>query len=177
MRKIVVSEFMTLDGIVEAPDQWSMSYWNDDIAQFKAEEMQGADALLLGRVTYDHFAAVWPNMIDEPGGKEMNGIKKWVVTSTLEAAEWTNSAIVRNLDEVARLDGTLLVFGSPTLIQGLIEHDLVDDYRLLVYPVSLGAGKRLFGTSARTSLDLIEARDIGSGVTALRYRRKADADR
>ena len=170
-----MSEFVTLDGIVEAPDQWSMSYWNDNIAQFKTEEMLEADALLLGRVTYDHFAAAWPGMIDEPGGKEMTGIRKWVVTSTLGAAEWTNSAIVRSLDEVAELDGTLLVFGSPALVQGLIEQDLVDAYRLLVDPVTLGGGKRLFGPAARTNLDLIEARDIGSGVTALRYERKADA--
>jgi dihydrofolate reductase len=177
MRRIVVSEFITLDGVVEAPDQWSMSYWNDNIAQFKTEEMQEADALLLGRVTYDHFAVAWPAMIDEPGGKEMNGIRKWVVTSTLDTAEWANSAIVRNLDEVAELDGTLLVFGSPGLIQGLIERDLVDAYRLLVYPVVLGRGKRLFGDAARTNLDLIEARDVGSGVSALRYQRKADADR
>jgi dihydrofolate reductase len=176
MRRIVVSEFMTLDGIVEAPDQWSMSFWNDNIAQFKTEEMQEADALLLGRVTYDGFAAAWPSMIDQPGGKEMNGFRKWVVTSTLETAEWSNSVIVRNLDEVAKLDGTLLVFGSPALIQGLIEHDLVDAYRLLVYPVVLGRGKRLFGTDARANLELVEARDAGSGVTALRYQRKADAD-
>jgi dihydrofolate reductase len=176
MRTIVVSEFMTLDGVVEAPDQWSMSYWNDNIAQFKTEEMQEADALLLGRVTYDHFAAAWPAMIDEPGGKEMNSIRKWVVTSTLDTADWANSAIVRSLDEVAELDGTLLVFGSPGLIQGLIERDLVDAYRLLVYPVVLGRGKRLFGDAARTNLDLIEARDLGSGVGALRYQRKADAD-
>jgi len=176
MRKIVVSEFMTLDGIVEAPDQWSMSYWNDSIAQFKTEEMQEADALLLGRVTYDGFAAAWPAMIDQPGGKEMNGYRKWVVSSTLETAEWSNSVIVRDLDEVAGLDGTLLVFGSPGLIQGLIEHDLVDAYRLLLYPVVLGRGKRLFGTDARTNLELVDARDVGSGVTALRYQRKADAD-
>ena len=149
MRKIVVSEFMTLDGIVEAPDQWSMSYWNDSIAQFKTEEMQEADALLLGRVTYDGFAAAWPAMIDQPGGKEMNGYRKWVVSSTLETAEWSNSVIVR---------------------------DLVDAYRLLVYPVVLGRGKRLFGTDARTNLELVDARDVGSGVTALRYQRKADAD-
>jgi dihydrofolate reductase len=176
MRRIVVSEFMTLDGVVEAPDQWSMSYWNDNIAEFKTEEMQEADGLLLGRITYSHFAAVWPSMIDEPGGKEMNGLRKWVVTSTLDKAEWTNSSIVRSLDQVAELDGTLLVFGSSVLIQGLIEHDLVDAYRLLVYPVTLGGGKRLFGATARTNLDLVEARDVGSGVTALRYQRKADAD-
>jgi dihydrofolate reductase len=175
MRRIVVSEFITLDGIVENPE-WSMSYWNDNIAQFKAEEMQQADALLLGRVTYDGFAAAWPNMIDEPGGKEMNGIRKWVVTSTLDKAEWNNSRIVRDLDEVSKLDGTLLVYGSSALIQGLIERDLVDAYRLLVYPVVLGEGKRLFGEAAKTKLDLVEARDVGSGVTALHYHRKADAD-
>jgi dihydrofolate reductase len=115
-------------------------------------------------------------MIDEPGGKERNGIRKWVVTSTLDKAEWNNSRIVRDLDQVSELDGTLLVYGSSALIQGLIERDLVDAYRLLVYPVVLGEGKRLFGEAAKTKLDLVEARDVGSGVTALHYHRKADAN-
>ncbi|HEY3630264.1 MAG TPA: dihydrofolate reductase family protein [Jatrophihabitantaceae bacterium] len=173
MRRIVVSEFVTLDGIIEAPNEWSMSYWNDDIGDFKYEELFAADALLLGRTTYEGFAAAWPNMIEETGpfGERMNGIQKYVVTSTLDEAEWTNSAVVRDLDGVAGLDGNLLVGGSSTLIQALVARDLVDEYRLLVYPVVLGKGKRLFAEGTGTNLDLVEARDIGSGVTALRYQR------
>ncbi len=173
MRTIVVSEFVTLDGIMEAPNEWSMSYWNDDIAQFKNEELFDADALLLGRATYEGFAAAWPNMVEETGefGERMNSIQKYVVSTTLEKAEWTNSTIVRSLDEVAELDGNLLVGGSSTLIQALVARDLVDRYRLLVYPVVLGQGKRLFAEGTATDVDLVEARDIGSGVTALRYQR------
>ncbi|HEY7050374.1 MAG TPA: dihydrofolate reductase family protein [Jatrophihabitantaceae bacterium] len=173
MPKIVVTEFITLDGIIEAPNEWSMPYWNDDIGAFKHEELFDADAQLLGRVTYDGFAAAWPNMTEETGdfGERMNGMPKYVVSKTLEKAEWNNSTIVRDLDEVAKLDGTLLVAGSSTLIQSLIARDLVDEYRLLVYPVVLGKGKRLFAEGTSTDIAFAEARDIGSGVTALRYRR------
>ena len=177
MRRIVVSEFVTLDGIIEAPNEWSMSYWNDDIGQFKYEELFEAEALLLGRATYEDFAAAWPNMVEETGefGVRMNSIQKYVVSTTLDRAEWTNSIALRDLDEVAKLreqDGnSLLVGGSATLIQDLIKRDLVDDYRLLVYPIVVGKGKRLFAEGTKTDLDLVEARDIGSGVTAMRYQR------
>ena len=173
MPRIVVTEFITLDGIIEAPNEWSMSYWNDDIGTFKHDELFDADAQLLGRVTYDGFAAAWPNMTEETGdfGERMNGMPKYVVSKTLDKAEWTNSTIVRDLDEVAKLDGSLLVAGSSTLIQSLIARDLVDEYRLLVYPVVLGKGKRLFAEGTSTNIALVEARDIGSGVTALRYTR------
>jgi dihydrofolate reductase len=137
-----------------------MSYWNDDIGTFKHDELFDADAQLLGRVTYDGFAAAWPNMTEETGdfGERMNGMPKYVVSKTLEKAEWTNSTIVRDLDEVAKLDGSLLVAGSSTLIQSLIARDLVE-------------GKRLFAEGTSTNIALAEARDIGSGVTALRYTR------
>jgi dihydrofolate reductase len=173
MRTVVVSEFVTLDGVIEAPNEWSMPYWNDDIARFKSEELVAADALLLGRVTYEHFASAWPSMVEETGefGERMNGIRKYVVSTTLARAEWTNSTVVRDLDEVSALDGTLLVAGSSTLIQALVARDLVDDYRLLVYPVVLGRGKRLFAEGTATDLAMVEARDIGSGVIAARYRR------
>src|SRR5258708_5793263 len=105
MRRIVVSEFVTLDGVIEAPNEWSMSYWNDDIGDFKYEELFAADALLLGRTTYDGFAAAWPSMVEETGpfGERMNGIQKYVVTGTLDRAEWTNSAVVPDLDGVEAL--------------------------------------------------------------------------
>jgi dihydrofolate reductase len=173
MRKIVVTEFVTLDGIMEAPNEWQGPYWNDDQGQFKSEELFAADAQLLGRVTYEGFAAAWPKMVEETGefGKRMNNMPKYVVSKTLDKAEWTNSTIVRDLDEVAKLDGNLLVHGSSRLIQGLVAKDLVDEYRLLVYPVVLGQGTRLFAEGTTTNVELVEARDIGSGVTALRYQR------
>jgi len=173
MRRIVVSEFVTLDGVMEAPNEWSFPYWNDDIAQFKYEELYEAEALLLGRVTYDGFAAAWPNQVEEEGefGERMNSIQKYVVSTTLDKAEWTNSTVVPDLDGVAELEGNLLVGGSAALIQALIKRDLVDDYRLLVYPIVVGKGKRLFADGTAANLDLVEARDIGSGVTAMRYQR------
>ena len=177
MRRIVVSEFVTLDGVMEAPNEWSFPYWNDDIGRFKYEELFEAEALLLGRVTYEGFAQAWPNMVEETGdfGERMNGIQKYVVSTTLDKAEWTNSTVVPDLDGVAELkeqDGNpLLVGGSAALIQALIKRDLVDDYRLLVYPIVVGKGKRLFADGTAANLDLVEVRDIGSGVTAMRYQR------
>lgn len=179
MPHIVVTEFVTLDGIIEAPNEWSMPFWNDDISAFKNEELFAVDAQLLGRATYDGFAGAWPNMEEETGefGVRMNTMPKYVVSTTLDKAEWTNSTILRNIEAVSTLDGTLLVAGSSTLIQALIARDLVEEYRLLVYPVVLGQGKRLFAEGTATNVELAEARDIGSGVTALRYRRSSRSSR
>ncbi len=175
--KIVVTEFMTLDGVVEAPNEWSFPYWTDETGTFKLEELRAADAHLLGRVTYEGFAAAWPSMTDEAGfADRMNGLPKYVVSTTLERAEWNNSLIIKaNIaQEVSALKqqpgGDILVAGSMTLIRALMEHDLVDEYRLLIYPVVLGKGKRLFADGMAASLKLTESRPMGStGVVLLRY--------
>jgi len=147
MRKIVVSEFVSLDGVMEDP-RWTFTYWNDEIAQFKGEE-SSADALLLGRVTYQGFAAAWPGSKDV-GAPYFNSVRKYVVSTTLDTVEWNNSTLIKDniVEEITTLkqqDGQdIAVHGSATLVQTLMRHDLIDEYRLLVYPIVLGSGKRLF---------------------------------
>jgi dihydrofolate reductase len=173
MRKLVVTEFLSLDGVMEAP-AWTFPYWNDEIANFKGEETAASDALLLGRVTYEGFAAAWPQSEDE-GAAYFNSVRKYVVTTTLDRADWNNSRLIKDnvVEEIRKLkqqEGKdIAVHGSATLVQTLMAHDLVDRYRLLVYPVVIGEGKRLFHEGATATLKLVEARAVGSEVVALVY--------
>ena len=173
MRKIVVTEFLSLDGVMEEP-AWTFKYWNDESAKFKGEESSASDALLLGRVTYQGFAAAWPESKDE-GADYFNSVRKYVVSTTLDKAEWNNSRLIKDniVEEITRLkqqDGKdIVVHGSAMLVQTLIQHDLVDCYRLLVYPVVLGKGKRLFKEGTTATLKLVEAQSFSSGVAALIY--------
>ena len=180
MRKIVVTEFVSLDGVMENPG-WTFPYWNDEIAGFKGEESSAGDALLLGRVTYEGFAAAWPESTDE-GADYFNNVRKYVVSETLEEPlEWNNSALIQGGDDVVgqitdlkQQDGKdIVVHGSATLVQTLMRHGLVDTYRLLVYPLILGEGRRLFSEGTPATLKLQEARSFNSGVVALVY----EADR
>jgi len=176
MRKLVVTEFVSLDGVVEDP-AWTFPYWNDEIARFKGEETSASDAILLGRVTYEGFAEAWPKRTDEAsGGVYFNSVRKYVVSTTLkEPLEWNNSVLIKGniVEEITRLkqqDGKdITVHGSGTLVQTLMQHDLVDRYRLLVYPVVLGKGKRLFQDGSSAKLTLLEAKSFSSGVAALIY--------
>ncbi len=173
MRKLVVTEFLSLDGVMEAP-AWTVPYWNDEIANFKGEETAASDALLLGRVTYQGFAAAWPESRDE-GADYFNGVRKYVVSTTLDKAEWNNSVLIKDniIAEIHKLkqqDGhDITVHGSATLAQTLMQHDLVDCYRFLVYPVVVGEGKRLFKEGISATLKLVKAQSFSSGVTALVY--------
>ncbi len=173
MRTLVVTEFVSLDGIMEDP-AWTFKYWNDEIATFKGEESSASDALLLGRVTYQGFAAAWPESTDE-GADYFNSVRKYVVSTTLDKAEWNNSTLIKDnvVEEITRIkqqDGQdIAVHGSATLVQTLMQHDLVDRYRLLVYPVVVGKGKRLFNESSTATLKLVESQSFGSGVVALIY--------
>ena len=173
MCNLIVTEFLSLDGVMENPG-WTFPYWNDEIAGFKGEESNASDALLLGRVTYQGFAAAWPQSTDE-GAPYFNGVRKYVVSNTLDKAEWNNSHIIKGnvVEEIAKLkqqDGKdIIVHGSGNLVQTLMAHDLVDRYRLLVYPVVLGKGQRLFEAGSTATLKLVEAKSFSSGVTALIY--------
>jgi dihydrofolate reductase len=173
MRKLVVTEFLSLDGVMENP-AWTFPYWNDEIATFKGEETSANEALLLGRVTYQGFAAAWPNSKDE-GAAYFNNARKYVVSTTLDKVEWNNSVRIKDniVAEIAKLkqqDGAdLVVHGSATPVQTLMQHDLVDRYRLLVYPVVVGKGKRLFQEGTTAKLNLVETRSFSSGVAALIY--------
>lgn len=183
MRRIVVSEFVSLDGVMEDPGGaekfehggWTIPYWNDDIAAYKTAELFASDGLLLGRVTYEGFAAAWPKMKDD-FADHMNNVAKYVVSSTLETADWNNSTVIRGdlVEEITNLKQQpgkdILVAGSATLVQALMRHNLVDELRLEVYPVVLGSGKRLFAESGRVNLELVDTQATSSGVTLLTYR-------
>jgi dihydrofolate reductase len=174
VRRVVVTEFISLDGVMEEP-AWTAPYWNDEIAKFKGEESSASDALLLGRVTYQGFAAAWPESKDE-GADYFNSVRKHVVSKTLEEPlGWNNSTLIKDnvVEKITNLkqqDGKdLAVHGSATLVQTLMQHDLVDRYRLLVYPVIVGNGKRLFKEGIPATLKLLGSQSFSSGVVALVY--------
>lgn len=186
MGRLIVSEFVTLDGVIEAPgheehrdgrNAWALRGTTEDQQRYKAEELFAADALLLGRETYQIFAAFWPSAPgDQRFANRMNGLEKHVVSTTMKKAEWNNTVIVRGdiAEEVSKLkqqrDGDILVFGSADLVNSLMKYDLVDEYRLMIFPVVLGSGKRLFGEGSDTShLRLVGSRAFSSGVVLLSY--------
>jgi dihydrofolate reductase len=182
MRKIIVSTFLSLDGVMEDPGgsegsghgAWTFPYWNDETAAFKTAEMVDANALLLGRVTYEAFAAAWAGS-SAPGSAEMNAFAKHVVTGTLTSFDWHNSHRLNGdlVEAVTALKGqdgkNILVYGSAMLAGTLLSAGLVDELRLLVYPVSLGSGKRLFPTGVRLPLRLASSTTFSTGVLALVY--------
>jgi dihydrofolate reductase len=186
MGKLVVTEFVSLDGVMEAPGGEDFKYpgWSfefdrgDDGNQFKLDETMETEALLLGRVTYEGFAGAWPSREGEFADK-FNTMPKYVVSSTLEDPEWNNTTVLKGdvVDEVSKLkertDGIVQVPGSRRLVQELIEHDLVDELHLMVFPVVLGTGRRVFGeTSAKKDWRLTEAKPVGpDGVLVLIYER------
>jgi dihydrofolate reductase len=180
MRRIVVSEFVTLDGVMEDPGGaeafdrggWAFQFERGpDGDKFKLDEVLEADALLLGRKTYEGFAKAWPTVTDEVGfAEKMNSMPKYVVSSTLESADWNNSTVINGdvAEEVAKLDGNILVAGSAQLVQTLMDHDLVDEYRLMIYPVLLGSGKRLFKDGVdTTALQIVETNQTGQVATVV----------
>ena len=184
MGRIVVTEFMSLDGVVEDPggaEAFKHGGWSFEISRgdegdkFKLDEALSAEALLLGRKTYEGFAEAWPSREGEFADK-FNTMPKYVVSSTLEEPEWNNSTVLQGdvAEEVAKLkaeqDGDIVVHGSPQLVQALVEHDLVDELRLMVFPVVLGSGKRLFGeASDKKTLRLVDSKVVGDGVAILTY--------
>lgn len=183
MRNIVVSEFVTLDGVMEAPggepghphSGWVFDFMSDEQLQYKLEEVLEAESLLIGRITYESFAGAWPGRSGEFADK-MNAMPKHVVSTTLRNPEWNNSTVINNdvVGEIRRLrerdGGPVLVEGSRTLVQTLMEHDLVDEYRLMIFPVLLGSGRRLFPESrSKTMLRLVDTKPFSSGVVAHTY--------
>jgi dihydrofolate reductase len=185
MRKLVVTEFVSLDGVMEAPGgddgyvhgAWTMPYWGDDIGAYKSEEMFAADALLLGRRTYEGFAAAWPSRTGDEFSDRMNNVAKLVVSNTLTSAEWNNSTILAGdmatvvRDLKARDGADILVAGSSTLVHGLLRADLVDELRLAIYPVTLGVGKKVFPADSRLDFELAAMTTSASGVMLTAYRR------
>jgi dihydrofolate reductase len=187
MGRIIVTEFVSADGVMEAPggepgykhSGWVGPMFSDEFGDFKYNEVVNADAHLLGRVTYEGFAGAWPHRDDPQGfAKRMNEMPKYVVTTTLTELEWNNSHIVEGdvLPALANLKdevGDLLVAGSRTLVHTLYEHDLVDEYRLAVFPVILGSGRRLFpdDVADKRTLELVELAPYPHGVIVQTYHR------
>jgi dihydrofolate reductase len=177
MRKIVVSEYVSLDGVFEEPGEWSFDFFNDEAEQFKFDELFASDLLLLGRKTYEGFAAAWPSMSDERGfADRMNSLPKLVASTTLDEAEWNASLVRENVaEEVSKLKQQpgrdILVGGSAELARTLMQHDLVDEYRFMLHPVVLGKGRRFFKDGTETKvLKLVDAKTFSSGVAVLTYR-------
>jgi class 3 adenylate cyclase/dihydrofolate reductase len=187
MRRLVASEFVTLDGVMEAPghephpdgkNAWALRYAGEDQQRYKVEELLQAGAVLLGRVTYEIFASFWPAAPKDEGfANRMNSIPKYVVSQRLRAASWQNSSIIggnpaQKIAELKRQPGgDILLFGSADLLNLLVDHDLIDEYRLMVFPVVLGGGKRLFRDARDVlHLQLVDTRAFASGVTVLTYR-------
>jgi dihydrofolate reductase len=190
MAKVVVSEFVSLDGVFEDPGGsekrerggWAFQFdRGPEGDKFKLDEVMGSDALLLGRVTYEGFAEAWPSRTGEFADK-FNAMRKYVVSSTLGEPEWNNSTVIRGNvpEEITKLKqgagGDILVNGSAQLVRMLMEHDLVDEYRLMVFPVVLGEGKRLFLDPGQTkALQLTDSQPVGpDGIVILTYRPAAD---
>jgi len=181
MRKIVSTLFVSLDGVVEAPDQWSLSYWNDELEHAVGDGMADADAMLLGRVTYEGFAEAWPGRTDDPGAEFMNNVPKYVASTRLTETAWNNTTLLRGdlREAIAELKSTdggdIMTSGSTTLVQWLLAHGLVDELTLLQYPVVVGKGRRLFpDNGARLGFRLAGSRAFGNGVLRLVYRPAAD---
>jgi dihydrofolate reductase len=190
MRKLVVNTFVTLDGVMQAPGGpeedttggfahggWSFGYWDEAMGNWMGETMSKPFALLLGRKTYEIFAAYWPQAGDQPGAAELNTATKYVASRTLDSVEWANSVLLEDdaAEAVTRLkdeDGPeIQVHGSSDLIQTLLANQLVDEFRVWIFPVVLGSGKKLFGAGTTPAgLELVDFKTSPSGVLAARYR-------
>ncbi|MGF9964925.1 dihydrofolate reductase family protein [Bacillus rhizoplanae] len=175
MRKIIVSMYLSLDGVMGEP-AWTAPYFNEEVAKFQSDLLFKSEALLLGRVTYQGFAAAWPSMTDEEGfADKMNSMPKFVASTTLEEAEWNANLIKGDIvEEILKLKKqpgqNLLIYGSGDLIQTLMQHDLIDEYHFMVNPIIVGSGKRLFKDGNDTkALKLIETRTTSSEVVILSY--------
>ena len=189
MRKLIVAEFITVDGVIQAPGAadedteggfthggWTMPYWHDDIGAHFFEAMSECDALLLGRRTWQIHGAAFEPMAGDSFADTLNDIRKYVVSTTLESATaWRNSTLIRDdvIDAVRRLKAepgrNIMLDGSSVLAPALADHDLVDEYRLHVYPLVLGTGKRLFARDRRIELKLVQSKPLPIGVLFLRY--------
>ena len=174
--RLVATEYLSLDGVFEEPGHWSGPFFNDEAGQFKWSELQASDALLLGRRTYEGFAAAWPSM---PGtgefGEKMNGMTKYVVSSTLDKVEWTGSRLLKGdpVEEVRKLKQQsgkdLLLSGSAQLFNALLRENLIDLYRVMLHPIILGKGKRLFAEGPERVLTLTETKRFSAGIVILEY--------
>jgi dihydrofolate reductase len=175
MRKVVAGLFISLDGVVESPDQWQFEF-DDEMGAEITAQLEAQDAILLGRVSYLEWADYWPTSTEEPIASFFNNTPKYVASTTLDKVEWSNSTLVRDVAaQIAALKQepgkTIGVAGSPSLVRWLLHNDLLDELRLLVHPVVVGKGKRLFGDGDDLKrLELVDSRPTSSGTVVLGYR-------
>jgi dihydrofolate reductase len=179
MRKVIASEFVSLDGVVESPDKWHFPYFNDEMGDVIGAAMATSDAMLMGRVLYEEWATFWPKQDpdENPVAARMNGVRKYVVSTTLEEPlEWNNSTLIGDnvAEEILRLKEQpgkdISISGSPTLVRSLLEDDLLDELRLMVHPIVVGSGKRLFEEgSDQKALELLDSKTFSTGVLYLTY--------
>ncbi len=180
MRKVVASELVSLDGVMGSPQEWAFSYSDDEMEQANASGMAASDALLLGRATYQEFASYWPyqNSADQPYTDYLNSTPKFVVSTTLEEPlEWQNSTLIKGnlaeeITELKRLPGKdITIIGSAALVQSLLADGLLDELKLMVHPLVLGGGKRLFEDGGdQKALELLDSKMFDTGVLYLTYR-------
>jgi dihydrofolate reductase len=179
MRKVIASEIVSLDGVVEAPQNWHFPYFNDQMGEAIGAAMATSDAMLMGRVLYEEWAAFWPKQDpdENPVAARMNGVRKYVVSTTLEEPlEWQNSILIGDnvAEEISRLKEQpgkdISISGSPTLVRSLLEDDLLDELRLMLHPIVVGSGKRLFEDGGdQRALELVDSKTFSTGVLYLTY--------
>jgi dihydrofolate reductase len=179
MRQVVASELVALDGVMESPEKWSFQFHNDEMAEAQGAGMAAADAMLLGRVTYQEFASYWPyqNSADQPFTDYLNNTPKYVVSTTLERPlEWQNSTLIKGIvaEAIAKLKRQpgkdIGIVGSGTLVRSLLREDLLDELRFMVHPLVMGSGKRLFEDGCdQKALELVDSKTFGTGVLYLTY--------
>jgi dihydrofolate reductase len=177
MRKVASGLFISLDGVVEAPDKWQFDNFDEDMVTLMAAYLATEDSILLGRVTYEEWAPYWPTSTDEPYASHINNTPKYVASTTLKKLEWQNSTLIRGsvADEIARLKqqpgNDIGVAGSPTLVRWLLRNDLLDELTLMVHPVIAGRGNRLFEDGSDLKrLGLVDSKITRTGVAVLTYR-------
>jgi len=178
VRKVTAGLFMSLDGVTESPEKWQLPYFSDEMGEVVGAAMAAADALLLGRTTYQEFASYWPGVSseDQPFADYMNNTPKYVVSTTLEEVEWNNSTLIKGnvAEEITKLKRqpgeNIGITGSTTLVQSLLRADLLDELVLMVHPVVVGSGKRLFGEGGDPKvLKLVDSKMFSTGVIYLTY--------
>ena len=177
MRKIIVSTYITLDGVIESPQNWLFPFWNEEIEKYSTDQLWASDALLMGRETYQIFAEAWPTRPGEFAAR-MNSLPKYVVSTTLEKVEWQNSHLIKDpqrvVEEVARLKQQpgqdILIYGAGNLARTLLQHGLIDELRNWVCPVVVGSGEHLFKSATDVpALKLVETKPFKTGVIILSY--------
>ena len=180
MRKVVAAEFLSLDGVMESPDQWHFPYFNDEMGQAVGEGFETSDALLMGRVLYEEWVAFWPQQDPEenPVAATMNNVSKYVVSTTLEGPlEWNNATLIgdnvaEEISELKRQPGKdIVISGSGALVRSLLEYGLLDELKLMIHPIVVGSGKRLFEDGeSQKALELVESRTFSTGVLYVTYK-------